>query len=288
MVRVDYRSPQAPILRSVLVSLVFLAVGIAVYVFFIATATGQLLDASSFGAVMWLRVGGGGWASALRTLLLVASGALFVVLLVVALLQRRAREAGVALVICVIALLLSGALKQFVVSRPHLGNFGYSYNTFPSGHETITVASLVGAYLLLPDRSRRPVILLLFLVLGTASGAFQVIAYAHRPSDVIGAALLVGAVAAWIPGRSEGIGARWRWTLWGIVAIAATGGTLCLVGWQTHHFSTSEQVIGTIGIVLATAAAVGGALIVGAERSTRSPAMATSLSARTPEPSAKG
>jgi hypothetical protein len=286
MVRVDYRSPQNRVVRSVLVSLVFLALGIAVYVFFVATAQGQLLDASSFGAVSWLRLGGGGWASALRTVLLVVSGALFVVLLVIALVQRRVREAGVALVICVIALLLSGGLKQFVVARPDLGNFGYSYNTFPSGHETITVASLVGAYLLLPEKSRRPAIVLPFLVLGTASGAFQVIAYAHRPSDVIGAALLVGAVAAWIPGRAEGIGARWRWTLWVVVGIAAIVGTLCLVGWQTHDFSTSLQVVGTIGIVLATAAAVGGALIVGAERSTRLAAVPATLPGRTPQPTA--
>jgi membrane-associated phospholipid phosphatase len=258
--------------RSVAIVVAFLAAGVALYIFFIRTALGQNLDASSFAAVVELRKITGPWADGLRLGIPEAAGVLLLVLLIIALVHRRLRGAFAAVALSVITLALSEGLKDVVVVRPFLGDFGYAENTFPSGHTAVTVSVLIGCYWLLPDRLRRPIVLVPLVILGAAGALFQVVAYAHRPSDVFGGALLVGAIAACFLGEGGGLGVAWRWIYWSLVVVSAAAGALCLIDWQLSDYATAPQPIGTTGILLCAAACVGAAMIVGAERTmTRRP-----------------
>jgi membrane-associated phospholipid phosphatase len=258
----------AVIVRSAVVSVAFLLVGFGIYLFFLCTALGQQLDASSFGAVIWLRTLLGSWADRLRIILIVFSAVLLLVLIVIALVRKRVRDSYIAVAICVITLVASMVLKDFLVYRPDLGDYGYPYNTFPSGHESVSMAALIAAYVLLPGSLRRPVMLIPLIILGTASALFQVAAYAHRPSDVMAGALLAGAVAAWFPGRARKVGIGWRWGFWVFIAASAIVGALGLASWQSSGYETAQQMTATAGITLCAAACVTAAFLVGAWRRT--------------------
>jgi membrane-associated phospholipid phosphatase len=258
----------AVLVRSALVSVAFLLVGFGIYLFFLGTALGQQLDASSFGAVIWLRTLLGPWADRLRIILIVVSAVLLLLMVVFALVRKRVRDSYIAVAICLITLAASMVLKDFLVYRPDLGDYGYAYNTFPSGHESVSMAALIGVYVLLPGTLRRPVMLIPLIILGTASALFQVAAYAHRPSDVMAGALLAGAVAAWFPGRASKVAVGWRWGLWVFIVAAAILGSLCLASWQASGYETEQQMTATAGITLCAAACVTAAFLVGAWRRT--------------------
>ncbi|MGO4131798.1 phosphatase PAP2 family protein [Janibacter sp. RAF20_2_2] len=88
---------------------------------------------------------------------------------------------------------LSLLLKQALPRPLHGRELGYLTNTFPSTHASATFALLVAVWWLwLP----RPVWLprLLCAAVGVAALG-NVVGHAHRPSDVLGSALLVGVVA---------------------------------------------------------------------------------------------
>lgn len=264
--RGDEQGKGTGVLGSALISLAFLVLATGTYLFFVRTSLGQRLDASSFGAVTWLRAPLGSMAGPVRVGLLVIAAILFAVLAIRALLARRLRIVIVAVVICLITLVLASLLKDVVLTRPYLGDFGYRYNTFPSGHEAVTTAALVGSFLMIPAMQRRAVVLLPLLILGSASGLAQVVAYAHRPSDVFAGALLAGAVAAWFPGRSGSIGVRWLSGLWIYALLAAAAGALALASWQASGYATALQVAASVGIGLCASACVCAALIVGTRR----------------------
>ncbi|HEY2645161.1 MAG TPA: phosphatase PAP2 family protein [Galbitalea sp.] len=270
------------VLRSALASLAFLVAGVGLYLFFLCTVVGQQLDASSFGAVIWLRAALGPLADSFRTILVVASAVLLVVLIVIALLHGRIRDCYIAVAICLITLLASTGLKNYIVYRPNLGENGYPYNTFPSGHESVSIAALIAVYVLLPGSLRRPVMLVPLIILGTANAVSQVASYAHRPSDVMAGALLAGAVAAWFPGRTRRIAVGWRWGLWIFIAAAAIFGAVCLASWQSSGYATAQQMTATTGIALGSAACVTAALLVGAWRRV---GLDPSRSVAAPEPS---
>lgn len=252
-------------MRPILLSLGFLAATVAVYVLFIRTEAGQRLDASSFGAVVWLRASIGEWSGWLRDLLTVVSGVILSVLLIVALLRQRLRDATAAAAVTALSLIVSTLLKN-VLERPFLGDFGYLTNTFPSSRAAVTVAALIGSYWLLPDRLRRPVLIVPLLLLGSVTGMFQVVSYAHRPGDVLGGVLLAGMFAALFVGPAGALHPGWRWTLWIFVALASLSCGLCLSNWESSGYATSQQMTATVGILLASAACVAAALAVGAER----------------------
>jgi hypothetical protein len=250
-------------LRAVAIAaLCFLAAG-AVFVFFVGTAPGQQLDASSFGAVTDIRSAIGPWAGRIRVGLLSISGALVVALIVVALSRRRFRDVLIAVVICVVTIALSISLKSPVLTRPDLGHFGYWYNTFPSDHQAITTAALISSYLLLPSGLRRPPALLALVAIDAISGLFQVVSLAHRPSDVMAGALLAGGVSALFGSRRGSLAVGWRRGLWIFAALAAVGAAASGLDWQASGYAPSAHWIGVLAIALVSTATAAAALTVG-------------------------
>jgi membrane-associated phospholipid phosphatase len=263
----DASRPRSPLvwLRPILVAAAFTAAGVATWMFFIGTVEGQEVDASTFAAVGDLRDALGGWPDRLRLLLPISSAALLGIAIVVALARRRWRAVIPAVVLPLLALGLSTALKD-LLARPALGDHGYPENTFPSGHSAVTIACLI-AFLWLVPRGRTVIAIPLALLATGAAGA-QVVSYAHRLSDVIGGALLAGAIAACFLQRVGGMRALGRVLLWAIAAVAGSVGAWQLGQWM----ATGEQLTGVLGIILLSGAAATAALVVGAERAPSAPA----------------
>jgi membrane-associated phospholipid phosphatase len=134
--------------------------------------------------------------SRLDTITVTTLVAAVVVVLAIALVRRRPLLGlGAAGVVC-LALFLAEVLKRVVLPRPDRdGAPGpIAHNSFPSGHTTIAVALMFALIMVMPYRSRTW-IALLAAVWGVGISGYTVTAGWHRPSDTIGAALLVVGVA---------------------------------------------------------------------------------------------
>jgi len=114
---------------------------------------------------------------------------------VVALVRHRPHLALTALVVIVGANVSTQVLKKVVLDRPELGvpeDVHEMSNWFPSGHSTVAMALAV-ALVLVVSVDVRPWAALGGLAYATLVGAGTVTAGWHRPSDVIGAYLVVTA-----------------------------------------------------------------------------------------------
>ncbi|KUN16143.1 phosphoesterase [Streptomyces corchorusii] len=123
-------------------------------------------------------------------------GAAVAVLLLIGLARRRFALTVVAVGTVGVSLLLAEMLKRYALPRPDLVNAPERLlgNSFPSGHTTIAMSVLFGLTLVVPYRWRGVAVGVCALW-ATFIGAYTVAAGWHRPSDTIGADLLVLAVA---------------------------------------------------------------------------------------------
>ncbi|WP_454043037.1 phosphatase PAP2 family protein [Cellulosimicrobium sp. Marseille-Q8652] len=166
---------------------------VGVYALAVRTASGQAADVQGFAQ---LQAGGYPVAVAAtwtRAALPAALALLCLGLGAHALRTRRFRDVVGALAVAVVPLALSGWLRDGVLSRPDLGDFGYAHNTMPSGHVSAAVGLVVAAVLLWPARTRRGAARVALVVVVLACVA-SVVGHAHRPSDTIASVLLVGLV----------------------------------------------------------------------------------------------
>lgn len=181
--------------RRTAVIAVFAALLAAVYVVLVLTRAGQWLDSGSFGALGLIGAAFGSESEAIRWggvfLLAVGAG----VAGISALLRRRWLDVVKAGLVVSISTVSCEALK-LALPRPALGVSGYDDNTFPSGHMALAFSAALAIAITEPlPRWRRQVdtsALVLAVVVGWAS----TISFAHRPSDVLGAGLVVAVVAS--------------------------------------------------------------------------------------------
>ncbi|MFD0146480.1 MULTISPECIES: phosphatase PAP2 family protein [unclassified Streptomyces] len=117
------------------------------------------------------------------------------VLTAIGMLRRRYALTVTALGAVAASLFLAEVLRRFLLARPDLveAPAHLSPNSFPSGHTAIAVSVMFGLTLVVPYRARGLAVGLCALW-ALAVGAYTVAAGWHRPSDVIGADLLVLAV----------------------------------------------------------------------------------------------
>lgn len=188
----------------------WLAALVVLYGVAVCTPFGQWVDASAFGSV-----GVFSFVSPALLGVVVRDGGVAVLAVAAAilggyaLLQRRLRPVVVAVAAVAASGLVAEALKQFVLPRPYLGAFGYPYNTFPSGHTAVALSLMIAVAVLAPATHRWVWIAVASAV--TAAVAWiSVVTLAHRPSDVIAGALVVGAVASVVFWRREPALAAYR------------------------------------------------------------------------------
>lgn len=119
-----------------------------------------------------------------------------VALVVVGLVRRRVLLGLAAAGVVAGSLVLAEVLKRVVLTRPLLVDApgDIAENSFPSGHTTIAVSLMVAATLVVPY-ALRPLTALVVAAWGVGVSGYTVTAGWHRPSDTIGADLLVLVVA---------------------------------------------------------------------------------------------
>ena len=130
-----------------------------------------------------------------------------VALLVVGVLRRRVLLGVAAAGVVAGSLFLAEVLKRVVLSRPRLVDApgDIAENSFPSGHTTIAVALMVAAVLVVPY-GLRPLTALVVAAWGVGVSGFTVTAGWHRPSDTVGADLLVLVVACLVAATLVALG----------------------------------------------------------------------------------
>jgi membrane-associated phospholipid phosphatase len=171
---------------------------IVVYVIAVRTSWGQHLDAAAVrGRHSLLSQRDVHVAHTVHTTIDIASLLLFGGTIVgIAVLRGRVRlAAGVAVII--IGSLATTELLKRVLPRPDLGVTDAIRHTpsYPSGHTTIAMALSIGAILVAPARLRAAVAIL-GVTFASVIGCSVVVTASHRPSDAIGAALVVTAWTA--------------------------------------------------------------------------------------------
>ncbi|MFB7369559.1 phosphatase PAP2 family protein [Streptomyces sp. NPDC056222] len=181
--------------RSCLAAVLLLAI---VYAGLVLTATGQRWE----NAVLNGRLTDETLAAAheanrtLQHITVYSLAVAMLVMTVIGMLRRRHALTLAALGTVGVSLFLAELLKGYVLGRPDLAHAPahLTHNSFPSGHTTVAMSVMFGLALVVPYRVRGLAVGLCALW-ATAVGAYTVAAGWHRPSDTIGADLLVLAVA---------------------------------------------------------------------------------------------
>ncbi|RJQ72360.1 phosphatase PAP2 family protein [Pseudonocardiaceae bacterium YIM PH 21723] len=114
---------------------------------------------------------------------------------VVAAVRRQWRAGGVSLGCVVLSIGAVEVLAKYVLPRPGLVDAEQNLvaTSFPSGHVAIAAALVLGAFLVAADRVRPYVVVVGAPWLAITAAGVQALCW-HRPSDVLGATLLVCAV----------------------------------------------------------------------------------------------
>jgi membrane-associated phospholipid phosphatase len=232
----DVRAPAGTArARRALVAIAAVATSlfILLYAFAVRTRWGQRLDAAAVNGRRVLSSHDVHVASRLHASIDIASLTLLgSAILLVALVRGRLRLALGAGTIIVGSVATSEILKR-TLSRPYLGVTDALRHTptFPSGHTSVAMALGVSAIFVTPRRWRAPVAVLSALF-ASAMGCSLVATASHRPSDTIGAALVVtgwSAVVAAVLLRSDPAGSPKRSALSNFSPWMALGGVALLV-----------------------------------------------------------
>lgn len=163
------------------------------YLWAVRTEAGQRWDIELFARLQSVDDGMQQAASTLRWLLPAVLAVPCAMLAAVRLRARSITAVVAAVLIGVLSVGLARVLRLDVLERPELGDYGYAYNTYPSGHVAAT-AALAVAVLILTARRWRLLAAVGVVPLVALACVASVIGHAHRPSDVLGAVLLVGSV----------------------------------------------------------------------------------------------
>jgi membrane-associated phospholipid phosphatase len=183
--------------RSLVGAAVAAAGFVAVYVLFVRTVAGQRWE----NAVLAGRSSASG--DELRTadmrldqITVSTLGAAVLLVLAIGFLRHRPLLGLGAAAVVGGSLVLAEVLKRDLLTRPDLVGApdDIAHNSFPSGHTTIAVSLMVALIMVMPYGVRTWTALAV-AAWGVAIAGYTVTAGWHRPSDTIGAALLVLFVA---------------------------------------------------------------------------------------------
>ncbi|MFF5500032.1 phosphatase PAP2 family protein [Streptomyces aquilus] len=249
--RSDRRFSERIAARLAVAAAVAAAVCLLVYAAFVRTAAGQRWENSvwagrardeSLAAVH--RADG-----VLDQITVMSLGGAVVLLVLIGVMRRRWAETAVAVGVVGGSLVLSELLKRLVLSRPDLVGASPRLldNSFPSGHTAIAMSVVFGLALVVPYRLRAAA-MGVCAVWASFVGAYTVAAGWHRPSDVIGADLVVLTVAC------------------GFTSVLARVARVRAASTSRHRVATAGALLvtGPLMFVALTGMGTGGILLAGA------------------------
>jgi len=180
--------------RLWLLAVVWLAVFVGLYVFFVHTSAGRGLDERIFNAIprhhsVWFRLSGALLGSEVVWALLGVAATL-----ALGLRRRQILQLVVGLATAGTSVLMAELLKHVLLSRPTAGATAAVSNSFPSGHTVTAAAVVVAVWFVSGDRWRPRVVTVGALLRGLV-GLVTMVQQWHRLSDVLSAYALVAACA---------------------------------------------------------------------------------------------
>ncbi len=237
--------------RLVVLSVACVVVFAALYLLAVRTAWGQRLDGAALSGRIFSRprvrdVTYG----VLRTISISSLTLLGAAVVTIALVRGRVSRAAAAVVLIVGSNVTTQLLKHSVLGRPDLvaGPLG-TRATFPSGHTTVAM-SLAAALVVVVGRRHRIAAAVAGTGYAAAIGGATLTAGWHRPSDVIGAFLVVVA-----------------WASLGTALLVAPSERPAGRGPPPERGEPAVPLLGALGVVLLGVAFVGAATFAVARRS---------------------
>ncbi|WP_295122029.1 phosphatase PAP2 family protein [uncultured Leifsonia sp.] len=221
------------------------ALFVGVYLFFVRSYVGQVIDERSFaGANAWkgdLIEFAHSFLNALPVAAVVIGAIMALVIVIV---RRNWLVFAIAAGAAIAANVSTQVLKYSVLSRPAKGVDTGLANSLPSGHTAVAASAALLVFLVTAPRYR-PLAAVLGSIFTIAAGASTLVEQWHRPSDVI-AGMLVVAFWACIAGLLlAGLGLRpadppVRSKLWALVWIAGACGIAAAVALVVTYDSTQN------------------------------------------------
>lgn len=197
--------------RRLLLALILVVLAAGLQVIAVQTVAGQIVDDAAMNG---FREATGQWSriavAALEVVTLPATATIFGLSLLGTGLQRRFTAFLQILIVAGGANISAQIIKHELVDRPLFGGSVVATpNSFPSGH-VVLIASVVFALTMAAPRILRPFVGAVFGIWGALAALGTMVAGWHRPSDVVGSALLVSAWALAASGALSMLAARSR------------------------------------------------------------------------------
>lgn len=221
------------------------ALFVGVYLFFVRSYIGQVIDERSFaGADVWkgdLIEFAHSFLNALPVAAVVIGA---VVALIIVLVRRNWLVFAIAAGAAVAANVSTQVLKYSVLSRPAKGVDTGLANSLPSGHTAVAASAALLVFLVTAPRYR-PLAAVIGSLFTVAAGASTLVEQWHRPSDVIAGMLVVafwGCIAGIVLAalRLPPADPPVRSKLWALVWIAAACGIVAAVALVVTYNSTQN------------------------------------------------
>lgn len=239
------------------------AVFVAIYLVFVTTHLGQVIDERAFvGAANWR----GGLVTAARSLLDALPTVAVVLAIVITVIVVLVRRNGTVFVVAAVTALAANAsteiLKYTILERPDKGVAQGLSNSLPSGHTTAAASVALAVFLVSAPRLR-PLVAVVGALFSMTAGAATLVNQWHRPSDVIAAMVVVafwgcaaGFVLAGLPAAHAGrpFCPRMRWLLWLAIACAVVAVIGFAVTAAGARGASGHLLIAYLGAVAAIAA----------------------------------
>lgn len=244
-------------------AIMFGAAFVAIYLLFVTTHVGQVIDERAFvGAADWR----GNLVTAARSLLDALPTVSVVLAVVITVIVVLVRRNGTVFVVAAATAFAANAsteiLKYTILERPDKGVDQGLSNSLPSGHTT-AAASVALAVFLVSSPRMRPLVAVIGALFSMTAGAATLVNQWHRPSDVVAAMVVVGFwgcaagfVLAGLPAAHSARPhcPRMRWLLWLTAACALAA----LVGFGITaagaRGTSSHLLVAYLGAVAAIAA----------------------------------
>ncbi|MEN2742553.1 phosphatase PAP2 family protein [Microbacterium sp. X-17] len=218
---------------------------VAIYLFFVQSYIGQVIDERSFaGADVWkgdLIDFAHAFLNALPVAAVVAGAIIAVVIVLV---RRNWLVFAIAVGAAIAANVSTQVLKYSVLSRPEKGVDAGLANSLPSGHTAVAASAALVVFLVASPRLR-PLAAVVGSVFTIAAGASTLVEQWHRPSDVIAGMLVVafwGCIAGIVLAalRLRPADPPVRSKLWALVWIAGATGIVAAVALVVTYNSTQN------------------------------------------------